>query len=103
MVARWTIDHYYLSSNLGVDKNEWCFVFDFASLPLDATRPIWPTVCTNVAVKHQSSITITSNQLEIEGKTIASKLLYGLNYITVERNRISFRLKAIFINDLKYK
>jgi len=34
LVARWTIVHYYPSSNLGVVVFEGCFIFDFASLPL---------------------------------------------------------------------
>jgi len=27
LVARWTTDHYHLSSNVGVDISEWCFIF----------------------------------------------------------------------------
>ena len=55
LVARQTTDHYHLSSNLGVGISEGCFIFDFASLPLEVARPIQPTMCTKVAVKHQSS------------------------------------------------
>ena len=33
-------DHYYLSSNLDVGIYEGCFIFDFASLPLEVDRPI---------------------------------------------------------------
>ena len=39
-VACWTTDHYHLGSNLGVGISEGCFVFDFASLPLEVDRPI---------------------------------------------------------------
>jgi len=35
--------------------SEGCFISDFTSLPLEVTRPIQPTTCTKVAVKHQSS------------------------------------------------
>ena len=31
-----------------------CFIFGFASLPLEVTRPILPVMCTKVAVKQQS-------------------------------------------------
>ena len=55
LVAHWITDHYHLSSNLGVGISEGCFIFDFASLPLDVVRPIQPTICTKVAVKHRSS------------------------------------------------
>jgi len=34
-VACWTTDHYHPCSNLGVGISEGCFVFDFASLPLE--------------------------------------------------------------------
>ncbi|KAK2145704.1 hypothetical protein LSH36_662g04064 [Paralvinella palmiformis] len=34
-VACWTTDHYHLCSNPGVDISEGCFIFDFASLPLE--------------------------------------------------------------------
>jgi len=51
------LDHRLLppSSNLGVGISKACFIFDFASLPLEVARPILPTVCTKVAIKHQSS------------------------------------------------
>ena len=39
-VACWTTDHYHPCSNLGVGISEGCFVFDFASLPLEVARPI---------------------------------------------------------------
>jgi len=39
-VACWITDHYHLSSNLGVGISESCFIFDFASLPSEAARPI---------------------------------------------------------------
>ena len=55
LVTRWTTDHSHLSSNLGVCISEECFIFDFASLVLEVARPIQPTICTKVAVKHQSS------------------------------------------------
>ena len=54
-VACWTTDHYHMSSNLGVGISEGCFIFDFTSLPSEVARPIYPTMCTKVAVKHQSS------------------------------------------------
>jgi len=37
------------------DISEGCFVFDFASLPSEVAGLIYPTMCTKVAVKHQSS------------------------------------------------
>ena len=40
LVARWTTNHNHLSSNLSVDISEGCFIFDFASLPLEIARPI---------------------------------------------------------------
>ena len=40
--------------------SEGCFIFDFASLPLEVARPIQPTMGTKVAVKHQSIIIITT-------------------------------------------
>ena len=39
-VACWTTDHYHPCSNLGVGISEGCFIFDFASLPLEVARPI---------------------------------------------------------------
>ena len=36
--------------------SEGCFIFDFASLHLEVAWPIYPTMCTKVAVKHRSSI-----------------------------------------------
>ena len=39
-VACWTTDHYHPYSNLGVGISEGCFIFDFASLPLEVARPI---------------------------------------------------------------
>ena len=33
-------DHYHPCLNLGVGISEGCFIFDFASLPLEVTRPI---------------------------------------------------------------
>ena len=38
-----------------VGISEGCFVFHFVSLPLEVARPIQPTLCTKVAIKHQSS------------------------------------------------
>ena len=55
LLARWTTEHYYLSSNLGMGISEGCFIFYFASLPLEVAWAIQPTMCTKVAVKHQSS------------------------------------------------
>ena len=57
-VACWTTDHYHPCSNPGVGISEGCFVFDFASLPLEVAQPIQPTLCTKVAVKHQLSISL---------------------------------------------
>jgi len=48
-VMCWTTDHYHPCLNLAVDISEGCFIFHFNSLPLEAT------MCTEVAVKHQSS------------------------------------------------
>ena len=50
-VAFLITDHYHPCLNLGMGISEGCFVFGFASLPLEVTRPMW----TVVAVKHQSS------------------------------------------------
>jgi len=54
------IDHYHLSSNHGVGVSEVCFVFDFASLPVEVARPIYPIICTKLAVKNQSSSDVQS-------------------------------------------
>ena len=54
-VACCTTDPYHPCSNPGVGISEGCFVFHFVSLPLEVARPIQPTLCTKVAVKHQSS------------------------------------------------
>ena len=40
LVARWTTDHYHLSSNLAVGIYQGCLILDFGSLPLDVARPI---------------------------------------------------------------
>ena len=40
-----TTDHYHPSSNLGVCIFERCFISDYASLPLEVARPIYPTPC----------------------------------------------------------
>ena len=34
------ISHYNPSSNLGVGISDGCFIFDFATLPLEVARPI---------------------------------------------------------------
>jgi len=39
----------YWNTDLGVDKSEGCFIVDFAILPLELARRIWPTMCTKVA------------------------------------------------------
>jgi len=39
-VECWITDHYHTCSNLGVGISEGCFIFDFASLPLEVARPI---------------------------------------------------------------
>ena len=52
-------------ANLGVGISEGCFFFDLASLPLEVIRPIQPTMCTKVAVKHKSSSSPKSCQLAI--------------------------------------
>ena len=54
-VACWMTYHYYPGSNPSVGIFEGCFIIDFASLPLEVARPIQPTMCTKVAVKHQLS------------------------------------------------
>ena len=54
-VARLATNLNRLNSNLGVAMSEGCFIFDFPSLPLEVGRPIKPTPCTKVAVKHQPS------------------------------------------------
>jgi len=41
----------------------WRFVLRFVSLPLEVTRPNLPTLCTKVAVKHQSSSSFSSKDL----------------------------------------
>jgi len=38
-VAWWTTNHYHPCANLGVGISEGCFIFDFASLPLEIARP----------------------------------------------------------------
>ena len=40
VVARWIIDHYHLTLNLGVAISEGCFILDLASLHLEVGR--WP-------------------------------------------------------------
>jgi len=50
-VACWTTDHHHVCLNPGVGISEGYFV----SLPLEVARPIYPTLCTKAAVKHQSS------------------------------------------------
>ena len=50
-VVHWTTDHYHPCSNLGMGISEGCFIFDFASLPLEVAWPILATMCTKVAVK----------------------------------------------------
>jgi len=54
-VACWTTDHYHPCLTPGVGISGGCFVFHFVSLPLEVARPIKPTLCTKVAIKHQSS------------------------------------------------
>jgi len=54
-LACWTTDYYH--TNLGVGISEGCFIFDFASLPLEVAWPFYPIMCLKVAVKHQSSST----------------------------------------------
>jgi len=54
-IACWIRDHYHPCSNLGVGISEGCFILDFASLPLEVVRPIYPTICAKVAAKHRSS------------------------------------------------
>jgi len=55
-VACWITDHHHPCLKLGMGISEGCFIFDFTSLPLEVARPIYPTMCTKVAVKHQSSL-----------------------------------------------
>jgi len=47
-------DHYHRSSNLAVGISEGYFIFDFALLSSEVARPIQPTMCTKVAIKHRS-------------------------------------------------
>ena len=54
-VACWTTDYYHPCSNPGVGISEGCFVLHFVSLHLEVAWPIQLTLCTKVAVKHQSS------------------------------------------------
>ena len=51
VIVCWTTYHYHRRSNLGVGISVGCFIVDFASLPLQVARPIYPTMFTNVAVK----------------------------------------------------
>ena len=44
-----TVSHRYIPDML----YQKCFIFHFASLPLEVARPIQPTMCTKVAVKQQ--------------------------------------------------
>ena len=39
-VACWITDHYHPGLNLGLGISEGCFIFDFASFPLEVTQPI---------------------------------------------------------------
>ena len=39
-VTCWITNHYHACSNLNVGIAEGCFIFDFASLPLEVARPI---------------------------------------------------------------
>ena len=40
VVSCWTADRYHPCSNFVVGISEGCFIFDFASLPLEVARPI---------------------------------------------------------------
>ena len=64
-VACWTTDHYHPCSNPGVGISVGCFVFHFVSLPLEVARPIQPTLCTKVAVRHQSSSSVNISNIYI--------------------------------------
>ena len=55
MIVCWITDHQHPCSNLSVVISVGCFIFHFASLPLEVAQLIWPARCTKVAVKHQSS------------------------------------------------
>ena len=55
-----TLDHYHLSSNLGVGISEGCFVFEIVLLNFEVVRAIKPTMCTKRAVKHKSSSSSSS-------------------------------------------
>jgi len=52
----------YLSSKLVVGMSEKCLIFDFASLPLELARLIEPTLCTNLAIYHQTFISVAQYQ-----------------------------------------
>jgi len=54
-ISRWITDHYHLSLNLDVGISERCLSFHFVSLPLEVARPIYPTMCTNLAVQSLSA------------------------------------------------
>ena len=75
-VACWIIDHYQPCSNLGVGISDGCFIFDFDSLRLEVDRPIQPTMCTKVAVKHQSS----SNPIHSHPVTTGQSCYCGTSY-----------------------
>jgi len=55
MVAHLATTLKHLSSNLGMDMSEGCFIFHFASFHLEVARTIYRIMCTEVPIKHQTS------------------------------------------------
>ena len=89
-VACWTTDHYYPCSYPGMGISEGFFIFDFTSLPLEVAQPIQPTMCTKVAVKHQSSSSSSSpakfclqKELNIQIYCKINKSVYCLTFSRV--------------------
>ena len=64
-----------LCSNPGMGISEGCFIFDFTSLSLEVAQPMLPTMCTKVAIKHQSSSPI----IECSGSSVTDLQVVGLN------------------------
>ena len=62
-ITCWTTNHCYPCSNLDVVISKGCFIFDFALLHLECTRPIQPPICTKVVVKPQSSSSLIETNM----------------------------------------
>ena len=54
-----------------------CFIFHFASLPSEVARPIQPTMCTKVVVKHQSSSSSSYHTLTFASVPLVSQRKSG--------------------------